>query len=118
MRGIKGALLLVLSGVVGLGAVSLLGQPQRAQAEVTTPANVIVIAREDVPMGQVLNKSMIDTIEWPAAIQPKGAFQTVDELDGRVVNTMLSRGEPLLANKLLPKAGEFVGATDGVRKAL
>jgi len=106
MRGTKGVLLLVLSGVAGLAAVSMIGQQNPAVAVAPASSVKIVIAKEDLPMGQLLDVKMLKSIDWSAADLPKGAFKTMDELKGRVIRTSLTQGEPILEPKLAPKGSK------------
>ncbi|WP_028202665.1 Flp pilus assembly protein CpaB [Paraburkholderia nodosa] len=62
----------------------------------------VTVAADDINLGQPLNEAMVRTINWPRDSVPPGAFATPKSLDGRVVRTSLTRGEPVLESKLAP----------------
>ncbi|WP_321961861.1 Flp pilus assembly protein CpaB [Paraburkholderia sp. J7] len=62
----------------------------------------VTVAADDINLGQPLNEAMVRTINWPRDSVPPGAFAIPKSLDGRVVRTSLTRGEPVLESKLAP----------------
>lgn len=110
MRGVRGIVMLGLSAAAGLAAVTLVGQPSGPMP--VTPKVVgptIVIASQDLPMGQLLDASMLRTVDWSSGDVPEGAFKDKSQLEGRVIKATLSRGEAVLAAKLAP-----VGSVGGL----
>ncbi|MBN2001550.1 Flp pilus assembly protein CpaB [candidate division KSB1 bacterium] len=69
----------------------------------SVPVKKIVVASKDVTPGTKLDPSNIRTSSWPAELVPAGAFENVDMLLERIVNTPLAEGEPILINKLAPE---------------
>ncbi len=110
MRGLRGILMLGLSAAAGLAAVSLVGQPSQpvSVAEVASRP-MMVIAAQDLPMGQLLDASMLRAVEWSSGDVPQGAFNDKALLEGRVLKTTLARGEAILEAKLAP-----VGSVGGL----
>lgn len=62
----------------------------------------IAVATLDIQLGSRLTPQMIQMVEWPANSVPAGAFKDEAALADRVVKTTVSRGEPILENKLAP----------------
>lgn len=94
----------VLMGAVAVGlAAAWLGQ----KAELATTS--VVVAAQDVDIGSALAKGQLTVVAWPSTSVPKGSLSRPEELLGRVVNTSLARGEPVLETKLAP-----VGAKAGL----
>ncbi|WP_112171533.1 Flp pilus assembly protein CpaB [Paraburkholderia unamae] len=62
----------------------------------------VAVASDDINLGQPLNETMIRTVSWPKDSLPPGTFKAPKDLDGRVVRTNLTRGEPVLESKLAP----------------
>ena len=56
----------------------------------------------DIQLGSRLSPEMIQMADWPSGSVPAGAYNDPKDLDGRVVKTTLTRGEPMLESKLAP----------------
>ena len=63
----------------------------------------VVVARQDVDSGAILDRSMAEVVEWPKAKLPSGSVAEVDKVVGRHVKTKIFRGEPLLEARLVPE---------------
>jgi pilus assembly protein CpaB len=63
----------------------------------------VVVASRDLPAGLALSAGDLKVTRWPQAGLPKGSFNSIKVLNGRVLKTAASRGEPLLAGKLAAK---------------
>jgi pilus assembly protein CpaB len=63
----------------------------------------VVVAAHDLPAGQTLEAGDLKITRWPQAGLPKGSFNSVKAIAGRVLKTAASQGEPLLIGKLAPK---------------
>lgn len=70
------------------------------QAHETLPVTHIVIATQDIDIGTILTKENLTLAQWPKANVPKGAFEQVEGVEGRVAVTKLTAGEPLLKAEL------------------
>lgn len=64
------------------------------------PLTEIVVAAKDLEIGAPLAGESLVMAKWPKANVPKGAFESVQEVEGRVAVTRLSAGEPVLAAEL------------------
>jgi pilus assembly protein CpaB len=62
----------------------------------------VAVAIDDINLGQPLNTNLIRMVNWPTGSVPPGAFKEVKSLEGRVVRSSLTRGEPVLESKLSP----------------
>jgi pilus assembly protein CpaB len=63
----------------------------------------VAVAVDDIGLGQPITGTMIRTVNWPKDSVPPGTFADPKALEGRVVRTSLSRGEPVLDSKLAPQ---------------
>ena len=76
------------------------------------------MAAVDVQLGSKLVPEMLLMVEWPSSSVPPGAFTQVAELDGRVVKSSVTRGEPIIEGKLAPagtQGGLSAVVADGKR---
>jgi len=89
--------MLFIALVAGAAAVLLASVLMRAQAGGTTK---VAVAAADVEIGARLSPEMLKLVEWPPSSVPPGSFSDVNALEGRVVKTSLSRGEPFIEAKL------------------
>jgi len=99
-----GALIaLVLAVLFGVSAV-LLAQKwlettageKEVVVQESVPLTRIVVAKENLDIGTPLNQSNLTLAQWPKASVPKGSFENLSTLEGRVAVTKLVAGEPLL----------------------
>jgi pilus assembly protein CpaB len=100
MKSPRAILMIVFSIVVGLGAVVLASRWLAEQAPLATAK--VVVASTDIELGARIAPTMLKVADWPSANVPQGSFSDIKDLDARVVNTTVQRGEPLLENKLAP----------------
>lgn len=99
MKGTRGLFMLLVALLAGGAAVLFASRWMEAQAQV---GGKIAVAAVDVEMGAKLVPEMLRMVTWPAGNEPPGAFDQLAALDGRVVKTSLTRGEPILEGKLAP----------------
>ncbi|WP_233862509.1 Flp pilus assembly protein CpaB [Paraburkholderia adhaesiva] len=62
----------------------------------------VSVAAADIGPGQPISVPMVKMVNWPKDSLPPGTFADPKALEGRVVRTSLSRGEPVLESKLAP----------------
>lgn len=93
--------------VCGALAVWLTSQWLNAQAaegqlsnREAVPMTSIVIAAEDLEIGTLLSTDNLTLTEWPKSNVPKGAFDNIEAVAGRVAVTKLPAGGPLRAAEL------------------
>ena len=82
------------------------------------PKQQYVAALHPLDPGEILQKSNLTLVEWPASGKLEGGFQKPDDLVGRTVLYPLSAGEPILERQLA-NAGAGLGLSsripDGMR---
>lgn len=106
MKNRRALLMMALAVVFGLAAVALASRWLLRQ----TPggSNKIVVAAQDVNLGQRLTPEMLKQIDWPSDTLPRGALRDGGKLVGRVLKNSVLRDEPLSEAKLAP-AGTLGG---------
>jgi pilus assembly protein CpaB len=106
MKNRRALLMMALAVVFGLAAVALASRWLLRQ----TPggSNKIVVAAQDVNLGQRLTPEMLKQIDWPSDTLPRGALRDGSKLVGRVLKNSVLRDEPLSEAKLAP-AGTLGG---------
>jgi pilus assembly protein CpaB len=106
MKNQRAIAMMALAVVFGLAAVALASRWLLRQTP--TVSSRIVVAANDVNLGQRLSPEMVKLIDWPADNLPPGAMADPLKLSGRVLKTSVLRGEPLSEAKLAP-AGTLGG---------
>lgn len=100
MKSSRPLAMLAIAMLAGFAAVLFASRwLVQASSGTTVP---VAVAADDINLGQPLNDTMVRTINWPKDSVPPGAFANPKSLDGRVVRTSLTRGEPVLESKLAP----------------
>ena len=100
MNNYRGILMFVIALVAAVGAVVISSKWLHQRS---AQVNKIVVAKQEINLGQKLTSSMFTVIDWPAANVPPQSFSDVAKLDGRVTKSSLQEGEPVLASKLAPE---------------
>ncbi len=106
MNKYRSLLALLVSLLLGLGAVGLLSRWM--QQQMAAGSLDVVVAAQDIPIGTRLSASMLKTARWPGTTPLRDALSTVEEAVGRVANVGIFQDEPLLKAKLAP-SGEKGG---------
>lgn len=106
MKNRRALLMMALAIVFGLAAVALASRWLLRQG--SGASNKILVAAQDVNLGQRLTPEMLKQIDWPADTLPRGALRDGAKLVGRVLKTSVLRDEPLNEAKLAP-AGTLGG---------
>jgi pilus assembly protein CpaB len=115
MKGTRGLVMLLIALVAGVAAVVMASRWMQAQAK---DADRIAVAALDIEIGARLTPEMVRLVEWPPSSVPPGAFPDLAALEGRVVKTGVTRGEPLIEGKLAPagtKGGLSAVVSEGKR---
>lgn len=100
MKNSRAITMLIIAMVAGLAAVAF---ASRWLVQTSTSAvTQIAVAAADLNLGEPLGPTQIRTVSWPTGSVPPGAFTDTKLLEGRVVRTSLTRGEPVLEAKLAP----------------
>lgn len=100
MKNSRALIMLAMAMLAGLAAVVFASQwLVHTSSSAVTP---VAVAVEDINLGQPLNTNLIRMVNWPAGSVPSGSFTDTKSLEGRVVRSGLTRGEPVLESKLAP----------------
>ncbi|PLX81852.1 MAG: Flp pilus assembly protein CpaB [Desulfuromonas sp.] len=91
------------------------GQTATTQAPAQSKTVPVVMATEDLGIGSRLSDQNLTVTQWPEDHVPRGAFNSVDQLSGRVAVTPLSAGQPILAAELAA-AGSGAGLVALIEK--
>jgi pilus assembly protein CpaB len=95
---------IILAGLVGLAATFLIHRYITTRTTVAVkPTDQVVVADVDITPGTALDTRMLKTAAWPRDIVPPRAFRSVQQLEGRVAQFPINRGEPVLDSKLAPE---------------
>lgn len=104
---------LAVAVVFGIAAVILANKWLSTRANLDqvavreqVPLTKVVIAAKDLDIGTKLNESNLSLADWPKANTPRGAFDKIENVVGRVTVTKMVAGKPLVAAEL---AGEGAG---------
>jgi pilus assembly protein CpaB len=62
----------------------------------------VVVANADVSPGNALSAPALKVATWPKELIPPQAASALNQVDGRVVLSSISSGEPILLSKLAP----------------
>jgi pilus assembly protein CpaB len=94
----------LLAGVVGLAAVFLVHRFISSTVRIPIiPSAQLVVAEVDIAPGTALDGRVLRVAAWPRDIIPPRAVSSVKELEGRVAQTPIAKGEPILISKLAPE---------------
>jgi pilus assembly protein CpaB len=95
----------VLAGLVGLAATFLIHRYITMKTAVPLPKveDQVVVAEVDISPGTAVSGRMLKVSKWPRDIIPPKAVRTPGEVEGRVVQVPVARGEVLLHTKLAPE---------------
>jgi pilus assembly protein CpaB len=100
----KGVLYIVLAVVAGLVATVTIHQYVSMKTRVVKkPVASVVVASMEIAPGTALSPSEVKTVDWPQELVPPGAPSSYAAIKDRVVIVPLSKGEPILMNKLAPE---------------
>lgn len=116
MRNMRALMMIVLSLIAGIAAVTLASRWLATQTVVAT--NKVAVAATDVGAGQPLKAENFRLIDWPIGSVPSGAFMSPERLADRVARTAILRDEPILESKLAPigtKGGLSAVIANGMR---
>jgi len=101
MRNVRALVMIGIALVAGIAAMVLALRWLNQQTNVAT--SKVAVAAVDLDIGQSIGAQQLRLVDWPAGAVPSGAFQRVEDLEGRVVKSNVLRDEPILEPKLAPK---------------
>jgi len=103
---------------IALAFVAVVAAARWINAQASGTTSKVAVAQVDINLGSRLTPDMVRLVDWPASVQPPGAIKDDKQLDGRVTRTSITRGEPILENKLAPpgtKGGLSAVVAEGKR---
>jgi pilus assembly protein CpaB len=110
----KGTIFMAIAGLVGLVAMYIMHSYISAKTKVAVnSAGQVLVAAADISPGTAITQGLVKTVNWPQELIPPKAASSLNQLEGRVVNSPLSAGEPILLTKLAPE-----GASGGLAALL
>ncbi|GLU30960.1 Flp pilus assembly protein CpaB [Trinickia caryophylli] len=113
MKSSRALIMLATAMLAGLAAVVFASRwLMNTSSAAVTP---VAVAVDDINLGQPLNTNLIRVVNWPTGSVPPGTFSDPKLLQGRVVKSSLTRGEPVLESKLSP-AGTKGGLSAVINK--
>jgi pilus assembly protein CpaB len=100
----KGISYLVLALMVGLVATLLVHRYIVAKtAVVEKPKDRVVVATVEIEPGTAITSRMVTELTWPREIIPASAIRSTRQVEGRVAQTQISKGEAILPTRLAPE---------------
>lgn len=100
MKSNRALIMLAIAMLAGLAAVVFASRwLVHTSSSAVTP---VAVAIDDINLGQPLNTNLVRIVNWPTSSVPPGSFTESKVLEGRVVRSSLTRGEPVLESKLSP----------------
>lgn len=85
---------------------------QQATAVRPVPMKQIVVAAKPLPLGTLLDASMVRTVSWPASQPVSGICTRAPDCTNRALITPVAENEPIMESKLAPAAaGAGLSAT-------
>jgi pilus assembly protein CpaB len=98
----RGPILVVISLLLAVLAawVANAWLTMRASAKIGPPPEAVVTAAADLPLGTKIKPEQVNVIEVPPGTAPKGSFQHVADVLGKVTSTAVVAGEILLQERL------------------
>lgn len=101
MKSTRAMLMILVSLIIGALAVWMAARWVGQQANENTVK--VVVAATGIDAGAPLQADKLAWASWPKNAVPPGAFQDLKKPLGRVSNTQIYAGEPLLEAKLAPE---------------
>ena len=102
----------LLAGICAAWLITVyLARRANQVVQVKVPTVRVAVAASDLPIATMLNKEMVELIEWPQNSLPAGSLAELKGVEGRVTMTALLKGEPIVESRLAGKgAGEGLAA--------
>jgi len=111
MKNIRPLVFISLALLLGLAAAAYAASWLQKQGSEATLA--VLVAKRDLPMGTRLQPDMLETVRWPKAAVIQDPLSAWEQVQDRVVQMTVLKGEPLMMSKLAP-----VGEKGGLSSVL
>lgn len=102
--------------IAAVGVQQVLATRDRASPAPAIEMKAIVVAMEDIPMGDPVQITQIKLEDWPKSKIPEGAIFKVEDVEGRRTKTKIYKGSPILDAQLLAKGAVDAGAAPWIPK--
>lgn len=100
--------------IASVGVTRTLSQRATGAAPGTVEFTSIVVAAQDIPMGDLITADMVRTEPWPKQKVPSGAHRDLQNVVGRRPKTRIYAGTPILENQLLGRGEGAVDPTEHI----
>ncbi len=96
---------LALAAAAGYANWRFLVEASEAESRTASAPAVqnVVIARTDLRVSEPMNSLMLDVVQWPVDLSPKGTFLKIADVVDRIPKRHYSPGEPILESGLFGK---------------
>lgn len=114
IRTILIGLLAVMAGLAAAIVVLQMAGPRSASPKTVT----VVVAKTDIPRGQMVQPTAVTTQDWPEGLAAEGALATTAQAVGRATLVPQVKGQPVFESSLAPpgvKGGLAVLVPEGMR---
>jgi pilus assembly protein CpaB len=101
--------------IAGYGIYNYLRRQSQAAEDFRKSIQNVVVAAKEIPPGASITPDMVKVSPYLKASAPPGAFTSPQQVQGKIVKTTISVGEPIIAARLGEKAGLPVMLTPGHR---
>jgi len=112
--------LILLSVALACGLIASLGITRALSKRSSAPEGValemvpILVAAQDIPMGDPITPEFLRSEPWPKHKIPRGAMTDIQEVLGRRPKTRIYANTPILENQLLGKGESAVDPTEHI----
>ena len=90
-----------MAGVASFGVYRAIQNiPERTKY---IPAHYLVVAKQDVPVGTILEAQHVRLAGWPQDTTVEGSFAKIEDVLGRGATAQIVANEPIIDRKLAPK---------------
>ena len=90
-----------MAGVASFGVFRAIQNiPERTKY---IPAHYLVVAKQDVPVGTILEAQHVRLAGWPQDTTVEGSFAKIEDVLGRGATAQIVANEPIIDRKLAPK---------------
>lgn len=101
--------------VASIGITQVINRPPK-EVVLKEGMSPILVAKVDIPMGELIEPANVKLESWPADSMPGGAMVKLSDVEGRRLRAEIFAGEPILEKKLLPKGATTSTATEFIPK--
>jgi len=101
--------------IAAYGIANYLRQQRESAESFRKSIQDVVVAAKEISPGAVITPEMLKVSPYLKVSAPPGAFSSPQQVQGKIVTTTISAGEPIIASRLGEKAGLPVMLSPGHR---